>query len=148
MRYLLYTLQRNTSIHCAVRIRSFSHPNFGAPCLCLGGCWFLAFITICVSLGVCCSAPPPGGTYTNEDTTSNEHPPPSVLNYSAVPLHEPTRHPESQQQNTPAETQAPQTSSSPRAEIEDPCPCPQCCAMFEGWSRAAVRVCVCVCVFV
>ncbi|TNN84707.1 hypothetical protein EYF80_005122 [Liparis tanakae] len=47
----------------------------------------------------------------------------------AVPLLEPTRHPESQQQNTPAETQAPRTSSSPRAEIKDPCPCPQCCAM-------------------
>lgn len=64
-----------------------SHPNLRALVY-LGSCWFPAFITICVSLGVRCSAPPPGGTSTNENTTSNEHPPPSVLNYSAVPLPE------------------------------------------------------------
>lgn len=34
-----------------------------------------------------------------------------------MPLPEPTQHPVSQQ--TPAETQAPQTSLSPRAETED-----------------------------
>lgn len=75
----------------------FPHTKFESPCLYLGGCWLPAFITICVSLDVRCSAPPPGGTYTNEDTTSNEHPPPSVLNYSAASLPETTHHPELQQ---------------------------------------------------
>lgn len=71
----------------------FPHAKFKTQCLYLGGCWLPAFITIFVSLGVCCSAPPPAGTYTNEDTTSNEHPPPSVLNYSAAPLPETKQHP-------------------------------------------------------
>lgn len=102
----------------------------------LGSCWFPSFITICVSLGVRCSAAPPGGTYTNEDTASNEHPPPSVLNYSAVPLPEPTRRPEFQQR--PGETQAPQTSSSPRAEIEDTSAAAPC---LEG-AGEMLRVCV------
>ncbi len=93
---------------------SFLIPQFESPSLYLGGCWFPAFITICVSLGVRCSAPPPGGTYTNEDTTSNEHPPPSVLNYSAVPLPEPTQHPEFAAK-TQLKHKAPQTSSSPKS---------------------------------
>lgn len=81
--------------------RSPSTCQFKGPCLYSGDCWPPAFITICVSLGVRCSAPPPGGTYTNEDTTSNEHPPHSVLNYSAVLLLEPTQHPEIAAQTPP-----------------------------------------------
>lgn len=136
--------RKDTNIYALkMHLKSFHEPQFKGPCLYLGNCWFPAFITICLSLGVRCSAPPPGGTYTNEDTTSNEHPPPSVLNYRAVPLPEPTQHPELQQ--TPAETQAPQTPLSPRAETEDTRPCRPCCrAMFAGRSSEALYACLCV----
>ena len=125
--------------------QSFHTAQFKGPCQCLGNCWFSAFITICFSLGVRCSATPPGETYTNEDTTSNEHPPPSVLNYSAVPLPGPTQHPESQlktkKQKKPAKTQAPQTYH-PREPKQETCQClPFCCSVFGGSSSEA---CLCV----
>lgn len=149
---ILFPTEREIYILCTLYQKSFLTPQFKSRCLNLGGCWFPAFITICVSLGVRCSAPPPGGTYTNEDTTSNEHPPPSVLNYSAVPLPEPTqscckkekKKRKKKRKGSSRKHRAPQTSSSPRAEMEDTCPCPQ-------WRRAVLARVLqrgCVCLFV
>lgn len=149
--YLLHEYDTNYKPYRArnlyiVHQSSFLTPQFERPVS--GQLLDPAFITICVSLGVRCSAPPPGGTYTNEDTTSNEHPPPSVLNYSAVPLPEPTRHPELQQKKkkTQLKHKRHKPPRPPRAEIEDTCPCPLCrSAMFEGCSSSEA-VCACLCV--
>lgn len=125
--------------------RSFStQPNFRVHSWTWAVVGSLAFITICVSLGVRCSAPPPGVTYTNEDTTSNVHPPHSVLNYSAVPLPEPTQHPELQQKPC-WNTNAANLLVPESRETEDTCLCPLYCrAMFGGCSSETVNACLCV----
>lgn len=154
IQYRLHTLQSKKCIHYAARIRSFSsHPNLRRLWLNLGGCWFPAFITICVSLGVRCSAPPPGGTYTNEDTTSNEHPPPSVLNYSAAPLPEPTRHPELPRKNPgwntsatkPLRPREPKQKTHVRVRHAAAAPCSEGvavrpCVRVSAWGRGCLFI--------
>lgn len=125
--------------------KSFFIPQFGSPCLCLGCFWSPAFITICVSLGVQHSAPPPGGTYTNEDTTSNEHPPPSVLNYRAVPLPEPTQHPVFQlKPKCRTNLFVPKSRNRRRMSVSAICCCCSRYTMFGGCSSEAVCACLCV----